>query len=302
MSIVSIRLMPNSERRSETNEAVEYEYSLIVLTNDSAESPRTLERDRRIPKKGDVYRLHNVSDGRATLQSREFNKIAETVWVAQLRFSSVKGEDAQPPKEPKEPKPLKPPLISWSDRVEEFYDVENLVDAFGKPLVNEPFKEPFDNPPAQKRSIGIVTITAIQSWFDVVEAYTYRNHVNADVFMGCSPLTLLMRQPTANQRYEDNVMYYDVTYTFEHKTDGWNPTKIVNRSKFCNYEDKSAATLDRKQTKGLPRDELGREYDGEVLIDAKGHRIPTGGKPYMLSFRFYRTAYFNRLGIAKWLT
>jgi hypothetical protein len=294
--------MPNSERKNETSESVEYEYSLIVLSNDNAESPRTLEKDRRIPKLGNVYRLHNVSDGRATLQSREFNKIAETVWVAQLRFSSVKGEDAQPPKEPNNnAKPAKPPIVSWSDRVEDFYDENTLADASGNKLVNEPFKDPLENPPPQKRSIGIISISVTQRYFDVTEAFVYRNHVNEDVFMGCKPLTLLMRQPTATQRYEDGVLLYDVTYTFEHKTDGWNPTKIPNRSRFVNYEDKLAATLDRKQTKGLPRDEFGREYDGMVLVDEKGHQIPPGGKPYMLEFKFYKTALFNRLDISKWL-
>lgn len=295
-----VKLMPDSERRTDYEEYTEYEYTLVLICTSAIEDSYHLSKDQRIPKEGSSYNLHGTKVTEAIITNREFQKIGEKVWTVKCTFSTKRdNEDRQQkpqPQQPQEDKDIKPPVISWGERTVEVYKDRDIK---GNPYVNTA-GEPI-SPPPQLKSIGILSIKTYKRAFNRSQAFEVRNKVNSDDFYGCKAGTLLAKQPTASSVYDDkNGKYWEVTYTFEHNEDGWIPTEVISQGTRCKVEDldKNSETY-HQEILVIPRDELGREFDGMVLLDKDGKQLPKGQKPHLLKFVQYDTYAFRRLGALK---
>jgi len=303
MSILSWKIMPGSQRSHKTAKLHEYEYSLIIVTKTATNAFTEIENDPRMPRGGSGY----PGDAAALLTERDINRIDERVWTARLFYTTERDaqDESGKPQKPEKPKPaklLKPPTISWGERTVEVFD---MWDKKGFPYVNR-VGELIAPPPAKLKSIGILTVATQQKEFNLKEAKRIRNKVNKDFFYGCAANTLLAKQPTAVERAEENPektgydTYWEVTYTFENDDEGWIPTLVLNVGNKCYYSNPNAPP---QYILGLPRDDMGREYDGQVMLDNDGTQITVADivamkkKPFYLYATQYETYNFHSLGI-----
>jgi hypothetical protein len=109
--------------------------------------------------------------------------------------------------------PLKFPIdVTWGWRnvqVPVQYDVNN------KPVLNTA-NDPFDPPLMKDDARQIITIVRNEAFYNVVQAFNYRNAVNSDSFAGYNPQMCRMLPITAKNVFHQDIGWYaQVTYQVE---------------------------------------------------------------------------------------
>lgn len=163
---------------------------------------------------------------------------------------------------------LRPALwkFSW-EAAERYlpYDIDGvaLKNTAGTPI----------NPPlAQKYAIGIITIQVNKSTWTVGNYADVQEKVNSDTWLGQEPGTVLVRGVTAEQRWENNYLYWAVTWTLAlSKLVPFRPTKVLSQGFFYKEDD----------VLKVARDFAGAPLPHPVMLDEDGMKTDT---PYWQEF------------------
>lgn len=316
MGIVSISDTKGSRALSWSGQAGrQYTLEVLVVTNDPTMGPRAVLKALSL-QNGMYYRFpwyannqlnpsptewdyasfiqsldlkEEANDGcqwRATLQFGPFD------WSSQGGFTGS-GDAADGVSNPF----AIPPQVKWSSAK---FEKACTVDIHGNPIVNT-VGDPFDPPVKRDDSRPILTVTQNQMTFDIGQAQSFKDTVNADTFCGFPPNSVKCADITADRQYSSDWGYYwQVTYEFEIRPVivvqgatgpvtyqyGWTE-QILN----AGYRYASVTT-------GTPQPVLvsGAPVSSPVCLTQSGQYVP-GNSPCYLNFDLYPQSAFAGLPI-----
>jgi len=176
-----------------------------------------------------------------------------------------------------------PASVAWSfaqfERpVDKTVDGEAIVNSAGDPFANEIMRD--DSRP-------VFSYSRNEASFNASLAYSYRDTVNSDSFMGAGPGQVKVSNISGARQYDANYGYYwQVTYEFQFSADGFEK-KIVS------------AGLREKNDDGKLENILvqGKEINDPALLDKKGKKVPPGGPPHIHEFKVYNETSFSAFNI-----
>lgn len=142
------------------------------------------------------------------------------------------------------------------------------------------------DPPLQVEEGGLTfTITRNQATFNRNDIPDYVKAINSTAFLGFEAKTVRLMDLSAERLNENGVFFWQVTYVFEVKSDGWNPVQVLD----AGYEE---------WVVDAPRrilDKNGNPTSQPSLLDGNGLVLsdPQNDPPVLLSFNLYREVDFN---------
>jgi hypothetical protein len=214
---VLVRELWNGRKGNENEKGVRtYVRVFGVTTNDSTAGPNTV-KDFIPVKRFDKYFDNNgVTDVLgAFAQSIEVGQVDDdpNEWLATVTYSSKTDQ----PELGKEKPTDRVPQVSWS-WVQFQRPIER--DALRVPVVNSS-GERFDPPPEIDDSRLMLTIVRYEDSFNPATALSYKDAVNADKIFGFRAGLVKLKPITAKRDFENGIFYYEVTYEFEIREEGW---------------------------------------------------------------------------------
>ena len=294
---------PGSRRCTLTDTGRTYEYVLTVVLDSINDNENTIVRHPSVPRGGTPYVHGSVIDALAICNHIEPVHISRLVWEVTCRFS-YEPEDKKnnPGKDPNNnPDPfLRPTKIHWrSKRLEVF----QLADVKGKPFVNVPFGERFEEgTPPREIYHAIVTLTRNETAYNPSRAMEYAGKVNSSSWFAIPRYGAKCEFPEATLMYEQKInrWFWEISYSFEIAPELWVPTKIANRGRRSLVAAGVTVPGVNPAAVGAPDLDANGNPTGELMfLDAKGKKINVskGGKPFMLEFQMYDTIDFNQLNL-----
>lgn len=181
--------------------------------------------------------------------------------------------------------PLDAPYeIDWS-----FAQFESIadVDVNGFAVVNSA-GDPFDPPVVRDDSRPVLTVTRNERLdaFDAAVAYSYRDTINADDFMGAGPHQVKVATISARRAYHPACgLYWVVTYVFHFNEDGWDKVILDQGLRYV-----SNATLRNASING-------QSATAPVLLDGAGGILSPGAPAAYLTFQVYKESTFADFNI-----
>lgn len=200
-------------------------------------------------------------------------------WTVTVNFGPPpQGQDS-----PTENPLNQPAQVSWSFSgftrpVDQTIDGEAIVNTAG---------DPFANAIERDDSRPLLSISRNEASFNASLAYSYRDTVNSDSFMGAGPGQVKVSNISGDRQYDPNFgFYWTVSYEFEFNSEGFE-TKIV------------AAGLRQKGDNGKPENILvqGQPINDPMLLDKKGKQLKPGAPPHVQEFKIYNETSFSAFNL-----
>lgn len=197
------------------------------------------------------------------------------VWYVTLNYDSVWEFD---PASANENPLLRPELKSLSYETQEKFvrqdlDGEDIVNSAGTPI---------SPPMSVEKSVQILRIK--QNRATVPVTADVLNCINSSTWRGHAAKTCKIRAPEVEEVWENNVLYYAVTWVVAIRKEPWSPTKVLNEG-FYEYDYDTEDVV-------MIRDKYGAPAQSPRLLDEFGV-VLTSGDPVYLEFRFHDEINFN---------
>jgi hypothetical protein len=276
----------------------QYKRVFRVLTNSTFDGPETVISTPGLPKRWSFYHeLNGAADLLARCVSADAKQDQDDplTWIVEFTYTTRRlGRFARHRTELEKPRnadnkqdnsPLsRPTVISYATvHTQRAVDVDVL---FGFAVVNS----------AGQKITGIMaddsrpqlTFTRNEATPNLGIIQQYKDAVNSDSWFGCAPLTVKVMSITANEQFEQELLYASVTYVFQVQ-----PITMYSPQGWRKYVlDEGTAELDPTATPANSRlrpvyDKNNRPIAGPVPLDGHGHVLAPGGMAQYLAFQIY---------------
>jgi hypothetical protein len=204
----------NEGREGSENEKGQRTYVRVfgVTTSSASDGSVTVRQATGVPRVGDPYTTDTEQDLGAYVK-KVTPQVTDNAkhWHVRIEYDSSFDPE-------QEENPLDRPLeIAWS-----FVKDKKLVDKDidGNAILNSAW-ENFLEPIEVDDSRPTLTIVRNEAAFDPALAIDYQDAVNEDSFMGFEPGQAKVCGISAASRFENNVRFWEVTYEFEFRREGW---------------------------------------------------------------------------------
>lgn len=242
MAVVQVKMLPGGWSRR-TDERLEkyFERRLLVICDDPLDGPEIAGNAAGVPVIGEAYAIGNDSASaycrEVRVQSRGGDHEATRQFYVTAQYSTT-FDPAQ-----NNPNPLlRPGIPSWGGNKYELV-AEKQID--GKPIANS-LGYPFDDPVMRRFSTSVLTYKRNEASFPLSLAMSYRDTINSDAFLGADPYQVFCQDITAEYVFGGGMNYYEVTYVFEFRKEGWRE-QIKNTSWW--YREKTTDPVGAKNHK-----------------------------------------------------
>lgn len=167
-------------------------------------------------------------------------------------------------------------------------------DCYGHVCLNSA-GDPFDPPIEADDPHITLTIVRNEPSFSPDRAYTFRNAINADSFLGLRPYVVKVNQISGVRQWDPYLaalnqnggFYWSVTYEFHFNPDTW-----------INYTvDRGMRKLNPATGKQAPIMEGGAEITSPRNLDGNGQPLPIGSQGVLIEFHIYPELTFAGLMI-----
>ncbi|HVW39263.1 MAG TPA: hypothetical protein VHB99_18230 [Pirellulales bacterium] len=228
-----------------------------------------------------IYQYGNETDVSAVCETVTPHQLDESpfVWEVAATFSNVA--------EPGQENPLdRPAEINVTSQK---YEIPVIRDLAGKGIVNTA-GNPFDPPVTKDATRYVLTISKNFADYDFDLATDYADSINDLPFMGREAGTLKISGFSAIRRYEQQQIYWTVTWEFEYRREGWQITPL------------NAGLYKKALPNALQRpclDQDGSPVTSPVPLDNQGEQIknPTVDNVVYLAFDVYTPRNFYALNV-----
>lgn len=199
-----------------------YVVSHVVVTDDAKDGVQVVGDAPGVPTLYAPYQYGNDVDLGSTLKAIRPRRMdgTQTAWQVDLEYDSTLGHPDTGQRDPTMRRRKK----QWSATS---YEVPLEVDLFGNPIINTANDE-FDPPPMRvRRGLRLVYTKNVATESEVGFHYSFIDCVNEDTFQGFVPRTACMVDFAADEQFDNNQLYWEMTMVFEFRTMIPNPiTKI----------------------------------------------------------------------------
>ena len=181
---------------------------------------------------------------------------------------------------------LRPAKFAWSTAR---YPVVVERDKDGNLIANSAGK-PFD-PPITRDDIRPVLTVRKNLPLAMIDAnfiQAYVDSINQSAWFGFLAGTLLLKDFSAEDAHENGVWFWACTFVFEHKSDKWNPIKVLDQGFEEAWPGEGWTTI---------LDLSGRPVTRPALLNGTGQELPEGGDPVFLDFDLGGEVEFGELGL-----
>jgi hypothetical protein len=160
-----------------------------------------------------------------------------------------------------------------------------VIDQNGLAYVNSA-GDPFDPPIEVDDSRPVLQLKRNEPTFDYTLPLVYKDAINADPFLGISPGSCKCQAiNSVGPQFENGVLYWEVTYEFEIRLEGWN-LQVLDRG----YRYLNSGALTPILINGLP-------CTTPRLLDGAGGVLSVGGTPKYRTFTPYPSLPFAPLNL-----
>jgi hypothetical protein len=186
----------------------------------------------------------------------------------------------------------RPPEVRWGKErytkvVEQAY--VNLGDANPTQAILNTAGDLFATPPTKEDMRSVLYYTRNESSFNSSSFDQYSNAVNTVKFLNRNPGIVKCEPITADQRFENNIVYWSVKYQFHINPDGWQ-VSVLNRGRRVRPA-AGQPPVPYSNIRG------GEQYATPALLAADGTLLPPNAVPVYLKFNFYPGADLNLLNL-----
>lgn len=265
-----------------------------VETDDDRDGPLTVVLSPDLPAIGSPYVTEVESDSLAFLRKLDPVQSPDDprVWHVDAHYTSygtdwsgtagggdmagggggLPGQGAASP-ENRPTNPLNRPVVWSFDFVDE--PVAKTTDKNGEEVVNSAGR--YYSPPIMiDRQLGQIVAVKNYAEFTYDTAAGYLNKVNSDVWHGLDAQTVRIKGVRVQSMYENGVSFVQVTFTFLHDPEGWNPTRVLDYGPYYLAGGKPVRFVDK----------AGQPLEFGNLDGAGGKLVPPAVAVYNL-FDFY---------------
>jgi hypothetical protein len=187
-----------------------------VLTDDPADGPLVVQRDPRIPRKGDPHPKDTwLRAGYPDVAAVGNSLILFQVTVTYQRAAGATDN----------------PLLVPPQRRRGYVQTSKVFVGFdyrNQPILNTA-GDPFEPPVTVDAYLPTLTVTRNEErdpqWAQVLIG---DGAVNLDPFDGWKPGHALLKPPAAAENRESSVVYWEVTWEIVYSWDGWSPLWVAN--------------------------------------------------------------------------
>lgn len=279
---MAITVTPTWNRSSDLNEKGERTYTLTYyVETDDPEIGAGVVREAVGWVRGEPYQTSTEFDNGAfcvgiNASCKDDDGLG---WTVTVNFGPPpQGQDS-----PTENPLNQPSQVAWSfaqfERpVDKTVDGEAIVNTAGDPFANEILRD--DSRP-------VLAFTRNEASFNASLAYSYRDTVNSDPFMGAAPGQVKVSNISGARQFDPNFgFYWTVSYEFMFSADGFEK-KIVS------------AGLREKNDQGKPANILvqGQPINDPALLDKKGKQLKPGAPPHIQEFKIYNETSFSAFNL-----
>lgn len=232
---------------------------LLVWVDDIDIGPAMVLESASVPKVGDVYASDDDYDPGSWCKSVEATRDDTN---EQLFHVVCEYDNEEPEKRETNPL-LRPAVLRWSNRREEFYFP---TDTRGNPYVT-PAGVPIENPPPTPVHLLVLSIKRNLATYNPIAMNAYADAVNLDPFLGFPPgyakiediMPSELKNETANHG-TSHWRYYEIETVIAFRRIPWHPQRIIAKGR------------QKKNDNGdlVPTDSDGVMDDHEVYLDANG--------------------------------
>ncbi len=221
MGIVSIKDIPGGRSASWSGQGGrQYTQQLRIITDGATVGPKAVMQSLNF-RNGTPYWhplvLSRTEEDKACfIQSLDVKEEGEDgkQWVATISYGPFSWGEQGGAGDEGILDPFKvPPKVRFDDAK---FDTAAVYDTqTGKPILNT-VGDPFIPPLKKEETRPILTIVRNEPVYDINWVQQFKDHVNADTFLGFAPNSVKCASITAEQEYHaDFGYYYVVSYTFE---------------------------------------------------------------------------------------
>lgn len=251
-----------------------YSRQLIVHTDSKFDGPAIILACQWVPQPGDVYATGYDRDNGARVKNVSCRIVDNdnTTWLVTVEYSSEVEESPENPL-------LREPEVSW-----EFQQFQKPAerDVNGNTITNSA-GDPFDPAPEVDDSRPVLVVVKNEATFNEARAIQYQDAVNTDQFRGFEPNQAKIQSITGRKMEENNVEFWQVTYTVHFRREGWN-LEILDRG----YNEAGGTPI---------FDEKGQKPSQPPLLNGSGQKLESSGTPQYRTYQVYKERAFGPLGI-----
>lgn len=257
MAVVDVSEIWNGRFGSEDEKAIrQYARVFRVITDSILTGPAEVSVGNGLPRRFDAYQdASGYTDTLAIAQSIDIRQTDDPfTWEVVCHYSNRTDEPALG-----ETDPISRPTEIEVD-FEQFQRVaEN--DIKGNPIYNSA-GERFDPPAEMDDSRPVIIMTRIEASLDYATLLQYQDAVNSKPWLGFAAKTVKLRIK-ARRHYENNVYYWQITYTFSIRWDTWE-LKTLDQGYFF---------LDSNGNRQMITDKFGQPLAAPALLDGSGNQL-----------------------------
>ncbi len=217
MAVVSVRPIAGGRRGGIDEEITRRYYrAFVVITNDVNDGPLIvrLATLQGMPFLGQPYAYGNDADPFALCIDVQIHQVEGSpyVWGVTAEYSTKRRVPAFV-----ENPLLRPPEIEWNKTT-----IQRPLtrDQYGNAIVSSA-NDPYDPAPERPESCLTLRFARNEAAFDRVFASFYYDTVNLDDFLGFGPRQARCESITASRQFENNIIFYKVTYEFHFRLRTW---------------------------------------------------------------------------------
>ena len=277
MAVLEVKEI-NEGREASENEKGERTYVRLfgVITSSATDGAVQVKQATGIPRVYDVYTTSSEQDLGAYAK-KVIPQVTDNPkhWHVRVEYDSSFEQEEENPLD-------RAAQYTWG-----FAQFQKVAwkDVDGKGIVNSA-GDPFEPPPEIDDSRPVLSIVRNEAAFNPSLAIDYQDAVNSDAFLGFEAGQVKVANITAVSRFENNVRYWEVTYEFHFRREGWT-LGVMDVGRFSTGH----VPLWNKDESG--QEILGDQVTQDIPLDGSGERLPDPTGPDNVVFRDF-TVYKQR--------
>lgn len=303
MSVTScVEIAPNRSGSLDFSQGRNYTRRFRLTTDADTDGPLTVLLHHELPALGSYYSTGYESDSLAFLRKLDPQQSTDDprVWHVDAHYSSstdwlqsqpgsldmagggsgTPGQGAASPQS-RPANPLNRPVVWSFDFVDD--PVAKTTDKDGDEVVNSAGR--YYSPPVMiDRQLGQIVAVKNYASFSYDTAAGLLNKINSDVWHGLAIKTVRIKGVSVRSMFENDQSFVQVTFTFLHDPDGWNPTRLLDYGPYYLAGGKVQRFVDK----------AGQPLEFGNLDGAGGKLVPPAVAVYNL-FNFYTETSFANI-------
>jgi hypothetical protein len=287
MAVIRVIRLAEGRQGSASSDSASREYVMRfrVVTNDPNDGPQVVSfgvdptTGVAVPNRGDRYVWGHDADLACRCNQLEIQQHADNprVWDVTAHYTTQARDRNDNPLQ-------RPTSIRFG-----FAKFERVAerDVNGQAIVNSAGSY-FDPPPMMDDSRPTIVMVRNEPSFNAALAMDYQDAVNSAAWFGFPAGTAKVSQISASDHWENDVYYWEVTYEFEIRREGWT-LRLLDQGRY-----------ERSGTNVRPiLDANGDPVQDPVLLNGSGSRLDNPGPStaVFLNFDVYKQRDLNALGL-----